>query len=251
MTYDFTGKTAVVTGASRGIGAAIARTLANDGARVILVARNKERLEELASSLPNDPVSISADFSEQESWELAAKAALEASPQIDILVNNAGTIAQEPLKHLSAKAVDAVLTVNVRNLMMLSHALTSALIETRGNIVNVSSIAAFGGTIGQTAYAASKGAVNAFSRNAALDLGRYGVRVNAIAPGPVDGGMWDAAFASGVDREQVMARMKHLIPLEGRWAREQDIADAVAWLASDKASCVTGQIIRVDGGMAT
>lgn len=125
------------------------------------------------------------------------------------------------------------------------------MIQSRGSVVSVSSIAAYGGTVGQAAYAASKGAVNAFTRNASIDLGRFGVRVNAVAPGPVDGGMWDVAFASGVDREQVMHSMKHLIPLEGRWASEQDIADAVAWLASDKASCVTGQVLRVDGGMLT
>ena len=143
------------------------------------------------------------------------------------------------------------LTVNVSNLIMLTHSLTPALIQSRGSVVSVSSIAAYGGTVGQAAYAASKGAVNAFTRNASIDLGRFGVRVNAVAPGPVDGGMWDAAFASGVDREQVMDSMKRLIPLEGRWASEQDIADAVAWLASDKASCVTGQVLRVDGGMLT
>lgn len=251
MTFDFNGRTAIVTGASRGIGAAIARTLAEDGARVIMVARSEERLRALADSLPGEAAFISADFSKSDSWEYVAKAALDVSPTIDVLINNAGTIAQEPVKRLTEKAVDAILTVNVRNLMMLTHALTPALIEARGSVVNVSSIAAYGGTIGQTAYAASKGAVNAFTRNASIDLGRYGVRVNAVAPGPVDGGMWDAAFASGVDRDQVMDSMKHLIPLEGRWASEQDIADAVAWLASNKASCVTGQVLRVDGGMLT
>jgi len=251
MTYDFSGKTAIVTGASRGIGAAIARTLAEDGARLILVARNEERLRALSDSLPGGATFIAADLSKTDSWERVAKAALEISPKIDVLINNAGTIAQEPVKNLTEKSVDTVLTVNVRNLMMLTRALTPALIAARGCLVNVSSIAADGGMIGQAAYAASKGAINAFTRNASIDLGRYGVRVNAVAPGPVDGGMWDAAFASSVDRDQVMASMKHLIPLEGRWAREQDIADAVAWLASDKAGCVTGHVLRVDGGMLT
>jgi NAD(P)-dependent dehydrogenase (short-subunit alcohol dehydrogenase family) len=251
MAYDFRGKTAIVTGASHGIGAAIARTLAEDGAQVILVARNEERLRGLADSLPAGAAFVLADLSKSDSWQHVANAALEISPTVDVLVNNAGMIAQEPVKRLTEKALDAILTVNVRNLMMLTHALTPALIESRGSVINISSIAAYGGTIGQTAYAASKGAVNAFTRNASIDLGRYGVRVNAVAPGPVDGGMWNAAFASGVDRDQVMASMKHLIPLEGRWASEQDIADAVAWLASSKAACVTGQVLRIDGGMLT
>ena len=249
MSYDFNGKTVIVTGASRGIGAAIARTIAQDGGRVILLARNEERLRHLSESLAGETGYIAVDFSSPDSWSAAAKAILEMAPTVDVLVNNAGTIAQEALKRLTEPALDAVLNVNVRNLMMLTHALTPALIEARGCIVNISSVAAYGGTIGQTAYAASKGAVNAFTRNASIDLGRYGVRVNAVAPGPVDGGMWDAAFAAGVDRQQVMDSMKHLIPLEGRWASEKDVANAVAWLASDKAGCVTGQTLRVDGGM--
>ena len=251
MSYDFEGKTAVVTGASRGIGAAIARTLADDGARVIIVARNERRLSALSDSLPGQASFVSADFSQPDSWKHVSRAVLDISPTIDVLINNAGTISQEPVKRLTENALGATLTVNVSNLIMLTHSLTPALIQARGSVVSVSSIAAYGGTVGQAAYAASKGAVNAFTRNASIDLGRFGVRVNAVAPGPVDGGMWDAAFASGVDREQVMDSMKHLIPLEGRWASEQDIADAVAWLASDKASCVTGQVLRVDGGMLT
>lgn len=249
MTYDFNGRTALVTGASRGIGAAIARTLAEDGARLILVARNTERLQALAAELPGEAAILPADLTHADSWERIAQAAQEISPSLDILVNNAGTISQEPVKRLSATNVDATLSVNVRNLMMLTHALTPALVQARGCVVNISSVAAYGGAVGQAAYAASKGAVNAFTRNSALELGRHGVRVNAVAPGPVDGGMWDAAFAAGVDREQTMASLKPLIPLEGRWASEQDIANAVAWLASDKSGCVTGQVLRVDGGM--
>lgn len=101
MTYDFSGKTAVVTGASRGLGAAIARTLAEDGARVILLARSREKLEQLAAKLPNDPIVIEADLSDPKSWEVASERILKASPNIDILVNNAGTNAHQPLKNVS------------------------------------------------------------------------------------------------------------------------------------------------------
>jgi len=249
MTYDFSGKTAVVTGASRGLGAAIAKTLAEDGARVILLARSLDKLERLAAELPNDPVVIEADLANTEGWKLAADSILEVSPKIDILVNNAGTNAHEPLKHVSEAGLDKVLMVNIRNLIMLSHALTPALTQALGNIVNISSVSAFSGMVGQIAYSTSKGAVNAFTRNASLDLGRVGVRINAIAPGLIDDGMWKSAFDAGMDREKTIASMRDQLPLEGRWGAALDVADAVAWLASDKANYVTGQVIRVDGGI--
>lgn len=249
MTYNFTNKTAIVTGASRGIGAAIAKTLAEDGARVILIARNQDALSKLAASLPNHCDFICADLMQEDCVETLVNEIAEKADRIDVLVNNAGIVTQQDVARVSAKGIDALLNINVRNLILLTGALSEQLKATRGSVVNISSIAAQGGMVGQAAYATSKGAVNAFTRNAAIDLGRFGVRVNAVAPGPVDGGMWDAAFEAGLDRQTVMDSMKHLIVLEGRWSGEQDIADAVAWLASDKAAMVTGQIIGVDGGM--
>jgi NAD(P)-dependent dehydrogenase (short-subunit alcohol dehydrogenase family) len=249
MTYDFRGKTAVVTGASRGLGEAIARTLAADGARVVLVARSGDALKALAADLPHDPVVIEADLSQPDGWRAAADAVLAAVPTIDILVNNAGVSGRQKINEMQAEDLDKVLTVNVRNLIMLTSALTERLVAARGNVVNISSVSSFSGAIGQIAYATSKGAVNAFTRNASLDLGRSGVRVNAVAPGVIDDGMWKTAFASGVDRQKTFDAMRRLLPLEGRWGAAQDIADAVAWLASDKAGYVTGQVIRVDGGM--
>ncbi len=246
---DFKGKAVVVTGASRGIGRAIASQFANAGARVFLVARNQEKLVATAGKLSNNAVAVAGDLSTEDGWNDIAQTILSQADKIDALVNNAGAVSQEPLQKLTTKEVDRLLSINVRNLMMLTHAFTPALIAARGSVVNVSSVAAFGGMIGQNAYAASKGAINAFSRNAAFELGRQGVRVNAVAPGLVDGGMWKAAFAAGMDRDKIMKSMAHRIPLEGRWASEEEIADVVTWLASDKASYVTGQTIRVDGGM--
>lgn len=249
MTYNFTGKTAIVTGASRGIGEAIARTLAHDGARVALIARSGDALRALAASLPNDPVVIEADFADNANWAQTAEAAIKHLGTVDFLVNNAGVVAQENMKKLTADGLDFVMNVNVRNLILFTHALTPALTASRGAVVNISSVSSFGGGIGQVAYATSKGAVNSFTRNAAMDLGRFGVRVNAIAPGVIDDGMWNTAFSSGVNRDATMAAMKDRLPLEGRWGSAQNIADAVAFLLSDKAAYVTGQTIRVDGGM--
>jgi len=249
MTYDFSGKTAVVTGASRGIGEAIARTLAHDGARVILAARSADKLYEIAGSLPNNPGVVEIDLSKPGSAAKAAKSIQAISNEIDILINNAGVGVSESIEQVTPEKLDFVMDVNVRNLILLTGELSEALIKSRGNIVNISSVSSFSGGVGQIAYAASKGAVNSFTRNASIDLGRKGVRINAIAPGVIDDGMWKTAFESGVDREKTMRNMRRLLPLEGRWGAAQDIADAVAWLASDKASYVTGQVIRVDGGM--
>lgn len=248
MTYNFNGKTAVVTGASRGLGEAIARTLANDGARVALVARSADKLAALAAELPNNPVVIEADLSQENGWKDVADAALEALGSIDVLVNNAGVGGQQSLHKVTPEALDAVLMVNTRNLILLTGALAGALAETKGTVVNVSSVAAYSGGIGQIAYSTSKGAVNSFTRNASIDMGRKGVRVNAVAPGLIDDGMWKTAFESGQDRDKTFANMRNQLPLEGRWGSAQEVADAVCWLASDKSSYVTGQTLRVDGG---
>lgn len=249
MTYDFKGKTAVVTGASRGIGEAIARTLAEGGAKVALVARSADKLKALAAGLPNGAVAIAADMESANGWQAAADAALKALGDIDILVNNAGVSEAQPMGKVTGEGLDKTLTINVRNLILLTDALSASLIRRKGNVVNISSVSAFSGAMGQIAYSTSKGAVNSFTRNASIDFGRSGVRVNAIAPGVIDDGMWATAFAKGLDREKTLERMGRLVPLEKRWGSAQNIADAVAFLASDKASYVTGQVLRVDGGM--
>ncbi len=249
MTYNFKGKTAVVTGASRGIGEAIARTLAADGARVALVARSADKLKSLAASLPNNAVAIEADMASPDGWKTVAAEALAAFGDIDILVNNAGVSAAQPMGQVTAEGLDGTLNVNVRNLILLTDALSASLIKRKGAVVNISSVSSFSGAVGQIAYSASKGAVNAFTRNASIDLGRAGVRVNAVAPGVIDDGMWSTAFSKGLDRDKTLERMGRLVPLEKRWGSAQEIADAVAFLASGKAAYITGQTLRVDGGM--
>jgi NAD(P)-dependent dehydrogenase (short-subunit alcohol dehydrogenase family) len=247
--YDFRGRTAVVTGASRGIGATIARTLAADGARVALVARSAAALAALASQLPNNAVAIEADFAAPDGWKVAAEGVLAALGHVDLLVNNAGVATSEAMGGVTADGLDATLMVNVRNLILLTDALTPSLVARRGAVVNISSVSAASGAVGQIAYSASKGAVNSMTRNASIDLGRKGVRVNAVAPGVIDDGMWTTAFAHGLDRAKTLERMGRLVPLEGRWGSAQHVADAVAFLCSDKASYITGQVLRVDGGM--
>ena len=249
MTYNFKGKTAVVTGASRGIGAAIARTLAADGAKVALVARTADKLQALASEIGNGAVAIAADMGSADGWRKAAEGSLAALGDIDILVNNAGVSAAQGLGKVTAEGLDETLNVNVRNLILLTDALSASLIKRKGNVVNISSVSSFSGALGQIAYSTSKGAVNSFTRNASIDFGRAGVRINAVAPGVIDDGMWSTAFNKGLDRDKTLERMGRLVPLEKRWGSAQEIADAVAFLASDKAAYITGQVLRVDGGM--
>jgi NAD(P)-dependent dehydrogenase (short-subunit alcohol dehydrogenase family) len=249
MIYDFTGKTAIVTGASRGIGAAIVRKLAAGGAKVALIARSKAEIEALAKEIGRGAVAITADLASADGWKAAAEKALAALGEVDILVNNAGVSAAQALGKVTGEGLDETLNVNVRNLILLTDALSASLVRRRGAVVNISSVSSFSGALGQIAYATSKGAVNSFTRNASIDLGRSGVRVNAVAPGVIDDGMWTTAFNKGLDREKTLERMGRLVPLERRWGSAQDIANAVAFLASDEAGYITGQVLRVDGGM--
>ncbi|MFT3725480.1 MAG: SDR family oxidoreductase [Hyphomonadaceae bacterium] len=249
MTYNFKGRTAVVTGASRGIGAAIVRTLAADGAKVALVARTGDAIRKLAGEIGNGAVAIEADMASADGWKGAAEGALKALGEIDILVNNAGVSAAQAIGKVTPEGLDETINVNVRNLILLTDALSASLIRRKGNVVNISSVSSFSGALGQIAYSTSKGAVNSFTRNASIDFGRAGVRVNAVAPGVIDDGMWSTAFAKGLDRDKTLERMGRLVPLEKRWGSAQEIADAVAFLASDKAAYITGQVLRVDGGM--
>ncbi len=248
------GKTALVTGSTSGIGKAIAEALAAEGANIVLNGLVK----------PGEDDALVADFEKRFEGKIGFSGADLTDPEaiegligyaardfggVDILVNNAGVAVQEPAGQVTEEGLDTTLTVNVRNLILLTDALSDSLKSRKGNIVSISSVSAFSGSIGQIAYSASKGAVNSMTRNLSLDLGRSGVRVNAVAPGVIDDGMWKTAFDAGLDREKTMERIGKVVALEGRWGSAQNVADAVAFLASDKADYITGQVLRVDGGI--
>ena len=234
---------ALVTGASRGIGAATARALDRAGARVVLLARDKAGLERTAAGLSNDPIVAAADLRGPDVSEVVAPI-LEQTGRIDVLVNNAAAAIRAPLSELTTAQVDALLAVNVRAALLLCAAVLPGMAARgAGSIINVSSISGLVGTPNRAAYAASKGAIDAMTRSLAIEYGPSGVRVNAVAPGVIDTALWARNKAIPGVIEQVNAQ----IPLR-RWGTPEDVADVIAFLASDAARYVTGQTIGVDGG---
>ncbi len=240
------GRTAVVTGASRGIGAAAARALDRAGARVALVARSEEKLVALAAELVHDPLVLVGDLSEVSAPGDIARRALGELGTVDVLVNNAATAARLDIVATDATLIDQMLAVNVRAPLLLIAALVPRMIEIgRGSIINLSSVSGLIGTPRRAAYAASKGALDAATRSLAIELGPSGIRVNSVAPGVVDTALWEKNKAI----PGVIETIESQTPLR-RWATPEDIADVIVFLASNAARFVTGETISADGGMA-
>ncbi|KJE23356.1 dehydrogenase of unknown specificity, short-chain alcohol dehydrogenase like [Frankia torreyi] len=251
LTFDLSGRAAVVTGASRGIGAACARALDAAGARVAVVARGSAGLAAVADQLVNKPVTISADLTVEADVRRVADQALEELGDVDILVNNAGLGWHQPPEAITAKPLDLQLNLNLRNVILLTSWLAPSLLRTRGCVVTMSSAAAYGGDVEQAVYAATKGGLNTLTQNLATAWGDRGVRVNAVAPGFVDTDIWQPLVAAlGEEGYQRFRRATAAgIPLR-RWASADEIATVVLFLCSDAASYLTGQTLVVDGGGA-
>ncbi|HEY7948403.1 MAG TPA: SDR family oxidoreductase [Acidimicrobiales bacterium] len=240
------GRAALVTGASRGIGAASARALDSAGARVALVARSRGELTAVARDLAHDPVIVVADLGDADAPAVVARQALDQLGQVDILVNNAAVAARLATVDTDSAMIDRMLAVNVRAPLLLIAALIPSMIERcTGSIVNLSSVSGLVGTPRRAAYAASKGAIDAATRSLAIELGPSGIRVNSVAPGVVDTALW----AKNKTIEGVVETIENQTPLR-RWATPEDIADVIVFLASDAARFVTGETISADGGMA-
>jgi NAD(P)-dependent dehydrogenase (short-subunit alcohol dehydrogenase family) len=244
--FSLEGRTALVTGASRGIGAATAVSLDRAGARVALVGRVGTTLADVARALRNDPVVVTGDLREADAAPEIAKRALAELGSVDVLVNNAAAAARLPTTETDAALIDELLAVNVRAPLLLIAALVPTMIaNSRGSIINLSSVSGVVGTPNRAAYAASKGAIDAATRSLAIELGPHGIRVNAVAPGVVDTALWEQN--KGVPG--VVETIERQTPLR-RWATGEDIADVIVFLASDAARFVTGETISADGGMA-
>jgi 3-oxoacyl-[acyl-carrier protein] reductase len=232
----------LVTGAARGIGAAIARRFAADGARVVLHDRDADELDEVAAATPGArPLTLVGDLSEPAVAERLIADVVERHGRLDGLIGNAGTGWRATLEQHPLDAWERVIAVNLRAPFLLARAAQSHLAATRGSIVMTASVAATG-LGGQAAYDASKGGLISLTRALAVELGPLGVRVNAVCPGFVETRLGEHPAI----REQV-ASVVATQPIK-RLGRVDEIAAVVAYLASDRASYVTGQALHVDGG---
>ena len=243
---DMSGKTVIVTGAGSGIGAATARRFARDGASLVLAGRRAERLETVAGSFDEDRALVCpTDISDPEAVERLVKEAVARFGRLDVLVNNAGTATFGGFLQASLDDYRRTMATNIDGVVYATRAALPHLIETRGNIVNVSSVSGIGGDWGLAFYNASKGALDNLTRALALEFGGRGIRVNTVNPS-----LTDTEMSAGlVNNPEVLAKFMDRSPL-GRAAKPEDIADVIAFLASDEARFVTGVNLPVDGGIS-
>jgi 3-oxoacyl-[acyl-carrier protein] reductase len=234
-------KRALVTGGAGAIGSAICRALSAQGFEVIVHANsNAGRAQELAAALPHAST-VSFDVTDPEATREALEKILEAGP-VQVLVNNAGIHDDAAFPAMSAAQWRRVIDVSLNGFFHVTQPLTMPMVRTRwGRIVTITSVTAQVGNRGQANYAAAKGALHAASRTLARELGSRGITVNCVAPGLVDTPMSAGAFDE--------AAVKAMVPLQ-RMGTPEEVASAVAFLCSDAASYITGQVIAVNGGMA-
>ena len=241
-------KVAVITGSSRGIGQSIARAFSKEGAHVVLNGRKSSahRLKELAREIESGggkTLSVIGDVGNARTVQRLIQKAVETFGRIDILVNNAGISPMVSIEGISEKQWDEVFRVNLKSTFLCSKEVLPYMKRQRSGVVlNISSGSAKSGGVGAH-YAASKAGVNTFTKSLAFDGAPYGIRANAISPGPIETEMADANFS--LERKRVL---ESLIPL-GRLGKASDIADAAVFLCSEEASYITGEILELDGGL--
>jgi NAD(P)-dependent dehydrogenase (short-subunit alcohol dehydrogenase family) len=243
------GKTAIVTGATEGIGRAISQACAREGAALVLVARRANPLAELAEELGGHAVPIAGDVADPQTADAAVAAAVEGFGRLDVLVNNAGhDLSGVPLFETSPEQARAIFEVNVFGAFWMLLAAGRVMADAGGgSIVNVTSRLGLVGMSGSAWYGASKGALHALTRGAAVEWARMGIRVNSVAPGLTQTAMIDTWIADQPDPEAFRASRAETIP-QGRFATADDVAAAVVYLASDESASTTGGSIAVDGG---
>lgn len=243
------GKTAIITGASRGIGKAIAQCFVKEGAKVVFTyLSSDEKARALEEELTADGGQVLGIKSNAANYEEAMKLAddvLEKFGSIDIVVNNAGITRDKLLMRMGEDDWDEVMQVNLKSIFNLTKAVQRTMLKQRsGSIINMSSVVGVKGNAGQSNYAASKAGIIGFTKSIALELGSRNIRCNAIAPGFIETEMTDKLD------ENTVKEWRNAIPLK-RGGTPDDVAQLALFLASDRSAYITGQVINVDGGMLT
>jgi 3-oxoacyl-[acyl-carrier protein] reductase len=245
---DLTNKIAVVTGGAQGIGKAVAETLAQRGANVVVADLQLEKAQtvaqELTTNTGNKAIAVQADVSNMESAKAMIDAAIAEFERVDILVNNAGITRDNLIMRMSEDEFDLVININLKGAFNCAKAVIRKMMKQRfGRIINMASISGITGQAGQTNYSSSKAGLIGFTKALAKEVGSRGITVNAVAPGFIE-----TVLTTELPQEVVEMGIK-LTPL-GRFGQSQDVANAVAFLASDEAAFITGEVLKVDGGLA-
>ena len=247
MKVDLSGQVAVVTGGSRGIGRAVTTTLATCGARVVVnYHRNADAAQEVVAmveALGSEALAVQGDVSDPATADMLIQATLSAFGRIDILVNNAGITRDTLLIRMTDDDWDAVLNTNLKGAFNCTRAVTRPMMKQRyGRIVNITSVAGLTGNAGQANYCSAKAGLIGLTKSVAKELGTRGITVNAVAPGFVE------TELTGVLSADIRAGILKMTPL-GRMGTVEEVADAVAFLASKEAAFITGHVLTVDGGL--
>jgi len=243
MKIDLTGRVALVTGSTRGIGRSIAETLAECGARVAVVGRDATKAQEVASQVSPEARGFACDVADTTSVNALVAAVEQAFGSVDILVNNAGLTRDNIMLRLKDEDWDAVINANLRGAFAATRAATRGMMKRRwGRIINIASVVGLVGNKGQSNYAASKAGLIGLTKSVAKEFASRNILANVIAPGFIETDMTNAMTP------EARAGLSASIPLE-RLGTPKDIASMVAFLASEHASYITGQVLVVDGGM--
>jgi NAD(P)-dependent dehydrogenase (short-subunit alcohol dehydrogenase family) len=245
--FDLSGRVALVTGGSKGLGEAMARVYAEAGADVVISSRHEDELkaalERILEGTDSRGAYIVADMTRRDDVARLAKAALDEMGQVDIVVNNAGSNVPEEIDEVTDENWDRIIELNLSSCMALSRALVPQMKERKwGRIIHISSIMAYGSKEGRNAYSATKAALIGMARSGALELGPYGITVNCIAPGPF---LTDLPGTVLTEEQKLSFANRTAL---GRWGNPRELAGTALLLASDAGSYITGTSIVVDGG---